>query len=101
MPEYTKESLESIAEVIETIENALPKNSDKEIQSYKIFRRLLEVLHSNARGKVSFKAYYLASRRKAVLSLFDGSNQAEIAHTLGIPINVVKKDIAKFYQNKK
>ncbi len=94
MPKYSDDTLESCESVEEVISTVI---TDPE-KRYHFLVSLSKVLNIR-KGVVCFRPYILHHRRRAVQELFNGDNQDEIAHRLGVSIKTITNDIKRSYEH--
>ncbi len=94
MPKYSDDTLESCESVEEVISTII---TDPE-KRYHFLVRLSKVLNIR-KGVVCFRPYILHHRRRVVQELFNGENQNEIAHRLGVSTKTIANDIKHYYDH--
>lgn len=87
-------------ESVETVEQAIRRFVPDSMSQYRLMISLEKSLERDDRGRVQFKTYAIAWRRRVVRELLKSLTQTEIAEKLGVPVATVQNDVRWLYENR-
>jgi hypothetical protein len=90
MPAYNNETKESVESVNQVVENMVTKDP---VKKFEFISQIESVLSKAKDGTIHFKPHLIFARREAVAHLAKSKTYEEIAKILGIPVDIVKKDV--------
>ena len=95
MPRYNDETKESI----QSVDMKIGELISDPVKKFEFISQIEAVLSKGRDGAVHFKPHLIFARRTAVMHLFTGENMEEVAKTLGISTEIVRKDIRACYED--
>jgi hypothetical protein len=97
MPRYSEDFLKSAEDVAKYLSKILGV-----VDGFKFLREVERSLPIRSGGTVPYPGHRIEVfvRRKAVMSIFNGSNYKEVSEQLGVTMKTVKNDVAWCYKNR-